>query len=89
MLGVGVPPYPSQALPAVPTRSTHTPPPPPNQPRLYTHSVSGETQSEHPLLDYYRGAMFMDKGGYKLLLKNLEARKPGLEEVWGGGHACV
>lgn len=29
--------------------------------RVYTHAPSGTTQGLHPLIDYYRGAVFLDK----------------------------
>ncbi len=28
---------------------------------LYTDTRSGDAQLEHPLIEYYRGAVFMDK----------------------------
>eukprot|EP00197_Chlamydomonas_leiostraca_P015906 CAMPEP_0202881872 /NCGR_PEP_ID=MMETSP1391-20130828/37178_1 /ASSEMBLY_ACC=CAM_ASM_000867 /TAXON_ID=1034604 /ORGANISM="Chlamydomonas leiostraca, Strain SAG 11-49" /LENGTH=94 /DNA_ID=CAMNT_0049564625 /DNA_START=42 /DNA_END=322 /DNA_ORIENTATION=- len=33
---------------------------------IYTDSRTGEAQLEHPLIEYYRGAVFMDKGGYRV-----------------------
>lgn len=48
--------------------------------RVYVHE-KGLTQYEHPLIDYYRGAVFMDKGGYRLVLKEMRAYRPTLDEV--------
>lgn len=46
------------------------------------NSITQNTsQLEHPNIEYYRGAMFMDKGGYKQLLRNKEAKRPTLKEV--------
>ncbi|KXZ47232.1 hypothetical protein GPECTOR_37g238 [Gonium pectorale] len=48
---------------------------------VYTHTPTGETTYLHPCIDYYRGALFMDTGGYRQLLKNMEARAPTDEEI--------
>jgi hypothetical protein len=52
----------------------------------YTHAPSGAQREAHPILDYYIGAIFMDRGGYRQLLENLAARPPAQGEVrraWG------
>ena len=69
-------------------------PPPPPTTRLYTSS-SGHTSLIHPLLDYYHGAAFMDRGGYRRLVRSLKAHPPeqlqvsrGVKSVgMGGVHA--
>ncbi|EFJ47851.1 hypothetical protein VOLCADRAFT_91473 [Volvox carteri f. nagariensis] len=48
---------------------------------LYTFLPTGEVSAQHPSIDYYRGALFMDMGGYRVLLRNLEARPPTEEEI--------
>ncbi|GLC65579.1 hypothetical protein PLESTF_000315000 [Pleodorina starrii] len=53
---------------------------------LHSHRI-GETSTQHPCTEYYRGVLFMDMGGYRVLLKNLEAPPPTDEEV--GQLACV
>ena len=50
-------------------------------PRQYTYTPTGESSPLHPCIDYYRGAVFMDSGGYRQLLRNMEARPPAQEEV--------
>ncbi|GFR42771.1 hypothetical protein Agub_g3732, partial [Astrephomene gubernaculifera] len=47
----------------------------------YTHTPTGEVTYLHPCIDYYRGALFMDTGGYRQLLKNMEARPPTDDEI--------
>lgn len=32
--------------------------------RLYTDKLNGEMHTEHPLIEYYRGAVFMDKASH-------------------------
>ncbi len=49
--------------------------------RIYTYLPTGESTNQHPCIEYYRGALFMDMGGYRVLLKNLEARPPTDDEV--------
>eukprot|EP00798_Chlamydomonas_sp_ICE-L_P021065 gene21065-27945_t len=50
---------------------------------MYTDSNTGDVQYEHPLVDYYRGAVFMGEGGgYSQLLSNESIRPPNpTEEV--------
>lgn len=68
--------------------------------RRYEHTPSGTVRDTHPVLDYYTGAVFMDRGGYKQLVDNLKAHPPTPDEVCGlscgaaaapssarGGHA--
>jgi len=42
--------------------------------RIYTDLSSGRAQLEHPLLDYYRGAVFMDKARVKHMLHSCQAQ---------------
>lgn len=49
--------------------------------RLYTHAPSGAQRATHPCLDYYLGAIFMDRGGYKQLCDNMQATPPTRDEV--------
>jgi hypothetical protein len=35
----------------------------------------------HPLLEYYRGAAFMDQGGYRRLVRSIRARPPDPKAV--------
>ncbi|GIM06762.1 hypothetical protein Vretimale_11029 [Volvox reticuliferus] len=53
---------------------------------VYTYLPTNEISHQHPSIDYYRGALFMDMGGYRVLLRNLEARPPTDEEVRGGSE---
>ncbi|KAG2425176.1 hypothetical protein HXX76_013930 [Chlamydomonas incerta] len=48
---------------------------------VYTYTPSGEATGLHPCIDYYRGAVFMDSGGYRQLLRNTQARPPSQEEI--------
>ncbi|GLI60139.1 hypothetical protein VaNZ11_002211 [Volvox africanus] len=48
---------------------------------VYTYLPTNEVCYLHPSIDYYRGALFMDMGGYRVLLRNLEARPPTDEEI--------
>lgn len=43
----------------------------------------------HPCLDYYMGAIFMDRGGYKQLLANMDAMPPSQDEVRPGAGATM
>eukprot|EP00798_Chlamydomonas_sp_ICE-L_P026011 gene26011-11707_t len=48
---------------------------------LYAQDGSGVIHYEHPLIDYYKGALFMDRGGYKKLIKAKEENPPAEEEI--------
>lgn len=37
--------------------------------------------STHPIIEYYHGAVFMDSGGYRMLVKTMQAQPPTQEEV--------
>lgn len=56
---------------------------PPHTCRVYTDRHSGKMAYIHPLIEYYRGAVFMDSGGYRQLVKNMQAQPPEPEEVRG------
>eukprot|EP00877_Chromochloris_zofingiensis_P011248 jgi/Chrzof1/6377/Cz18g08030.t1 len=47
----------------------------------YKNQALGAVRDKHPVHDYYLGAMFMDKGGYRQLQKNAELRPPLQPEV--------
>lgn len=49
--------------------------------RWYAHAPSGALRDTHPVQDYYTGAIFMDRGGYKQLLDNMAAHPPTQDEV--------
>lgn len=49
--------------------------------RCYRNTLTGETQNTHPLLAYYRGAIFMERGGYQRLLEKDDANPPSNEDV--------
>lgn len=52
--------------------------------RVYTDKA-GQQHDQHPVYDYYIGAMFMDVGGYAQLKAIAAARPPTAEEVRGAG----
>jgi hypothetical protein len=60
-----------------------------NARRVYTYLPTGDTTDLHPCIDYYRGAVFMDSGGYRSLLRNLAAHQPEQHEVSAGGTVLV
>jgi hypothetical protein len=49
--------------------------------RCYAHEPSGAARGSHPCLDYYTGALFMDRGGYQQLLDAMAASPAAPEEV--------
>ncbi|GMH39482.1 hypothetical protein BSKO_07380 [Bryopsis sp. KO-2023] len=49
----------------------------------YENSETGETQWQHPMIGYYKGAIFMERGGYTQLLANDQASPPTEEEISG------
>ncbi|MEW5305723.1 MAG: hypothetical protein WDW36_008243 [Sanguina aurantia] len=53
----------------------------PTQKWVYTRNGTGQTMNEHPSLDYYRGAVFMDRGGYRVLMRNMADHHPTPPEV--------
>ena len=51
------------------------------QRRQYVNAVSGEKRSRHPLIDYYKGAIFMERGGYEKLLEKDKQQPPTMDDV--------
>jgi hypothetical protein len=61
-------------------------------------SPSSSSTDLHPLVEYYRGAAFMDLGGYKALLRSIKTNPPPQELVrlrlrgralgWGQRHGA-
>lgn len=49
--------------------------------RYYYNITTGVTQWDHPLIGYYRGAIFMERGGYTELLERDQVKPPTEEEV--------
>ena len=49
--------------------------------REYTNDATGETRSEHPLIGYYKGAIFMEQGGYEHLVDRDTKQPPSVEDV--------
>lgn len=49
--------------------------------RYYHNTKTNVTQWDHPLIGYYRGAIFMERGGYSELLERDQQNPPEEEEV--------
>ena len=49
--------------------------------RQYVNAVSGEKRFRHPLIDYYKGAIFMERGGYEELLEKDREQPPTMDDV--------
>ncbi len=55
--------------------------------REYSNADTGDIQFEHPLGAYYKGAIFMEEGGYQKMLDTEAAQPPQHGDVSVGMHA--
>ena len=49
--------------------------------RYYVHAASDRVVWEHPNIEYYRGIVFMEKGGLAQMMENVESDPPSADDV--------
>ena len=49
--------------------------------RTYTHAPSGRTAKQHPSLAYYRGVVYMQRGGMAQMMEHIESDPPAPHEI--------
>jgi hypothetical protein len=49
--------------------------------RYYVHAPSDRKIHEHPNIGYYRGVVFMEKGGLAQMMENIESDPPAEDDI--------
>lgn len=49
--------------------------------RIYTQAASGHTSHQHPRIAYYRGVLYMERGGMAQMMEHMQSEPPAPQEI--------